>query len=130
MIRRPPRSTLSSSSAASDVYKRQEIRVNLDADKIQSYGLSILQVTQIIKASNLDFPTGKIENSKNQFIVRVAGKFNSVDALRNLVIAKSKQGGDIKLSDLAEVQDGQKDFTNLSRINGITSVGLIVTKQS
>jgi HAE1 family hydrophobic/amphiphilic exporter-1 len=108
----------------------REIRVNLDADKIQSYGLSILQVTQIIKASNLDFPTGKIENSKNQFIVRVAGKFSSVDALRNLVIAKSKQGGDIKLSDLAEVQDGQRDFTNLSRINGITSVGLIVTKQS
>src|SRR5664280_1491349 len=28
----------------------REIRVNLDADKIQSYGLSILQVTQIIKA--------------------------------------------------------------------------------
>jgi hydrophobic/amphiphilic exporter-1 (mainly G- bacteria), HAE1 family len=108
----------------------REIRVNLDADKIQSYGLSILQVTQIIKASNLDFPTGKIENSKNQFIVRVAGKFSSVDALRNLVIAKSKQGGDIKLSDLAEIQDGQRDFTNLSRINGITSVGLIVTKQS
>src|SRR5664280_751216 len=108
----------------------REIRVNLDADKIQSYGLSILQVTQIIKASNLDFPTGKIENSKNQFIVRVAGKFNSVDALRNLVIAKSKQGGDINLSDIAEVQDGQKDFINLSRINGITSVGLIVTKQS
>ena len=108
----------------------REIRVNLDADKIQSYGLSILQVTQIIKASNLDFPTGKIENSKNQFIVRVAGKFNSVEVLRNLVIAKSKQGGDIKLSDLAEVQDGQKDFTNISRINGVTSVGIIVTKQS
>ena len=108
----------------------REIRVNLDADKIQSYGLSILQVTQIIKASNLDFPTGKIENSKNQFIVRVAGKFNSVDVLRNLVIAKSKQGGDIMLSDIAEVQDGQRDFTNISRINGITSVGIIVTKQS
>ena len=108
----------------------REIRVNLDADKIQSYGLSILQVTQMIKASNLDFPTGKIENPKNQFIVRVAGKFNSVDALRNLVIAKSKQGGDITLSDIAEVQDGQRDFTNLSRINGITSVGVIVTKQS
>jgi hydrophobic/amphiphilic exporter-1 (mainly G- bacteria), HAE1 family len=108
----------------------REIRVNLDADKIQSYGLSILQVTQAIKTSNLDFPTGKIENAKSQFIVRIAGKFNSVDALRNLVIAKSKQGGDIKLSDIAEIQDGQRDFTNLSRINGITSVGLIVTKQS
>src|SRR5665648_140599 len=31
MIRRPPRSTLSSSSAASDVYKRQDINGNRDA---------------------------------------------------------------------------------------------------
>src|SRR5665648_1258470 len=33
MIRRPPRSTLSSSSAASDVYKRQEDAVRFDVNK-------------------------------------------------------------------------------------------------
>src|SRR5674536_135304 len=32
MIRRPPRSTLSSSSAASDVYKRQTLREALEAE--------------------------------------------------------------------------------------------------
>ena len=31
MIRRPPRSTLDRSSAASDVYKRQELKIELEA---------------------------------------------------------------------------------------------------
>eukprot|EP00656_Telonema_subtile_P041211 TRINITY_DN4633_c0_g1_i5.p1 TRINITY_DN4633_c0_g1~~TRINITY_DN4633_c0_g1_i5.p1 ORF type:complete len:365 (-),score=76.72 TRINITY_DN4633_c0_g1_i5:110-1204(-) len=38
MIRRPPRSTLSSSSAASDVYKRQEMPQQNSADAISFFG--------------------------------------------------------------------------------------------
>ena len=108
----------------------REIKVNIDAMKLRSYGLSLLQVTQVIKSSNLDFPTGKVKEDETQYVVRLAGKFTSVDNLRNLVVAQSKQGGDIKLSDVAEVQDGQKDYETLSRINGITSVGILITKQN
>ncbi|HTR80380.1 MAG TPA: efflux RND transporter permease subunit [Bacteroidota bacterium] len=109
---------------------QREIRINVDAQKLRSYGLSILQVVQAVKSSNLDFPTGKVEEGETQYIVRIAGKFATVDDVRNLVIAQSKQGGDITLSDVAEVQDGEKDFTTLSRINGITSVGLLIQKQN
>jgi HAE1 family hydrophobic/amphiphilic exporter-1 len=108
----------------------REIKINIDRQKLQSYGLSILQVAQIIKASNLDFPTGKVKEGDSQYIVRVAGKFGSVDDLRNLVIAQSKNGGDIRLSDIAEVEDGRKDYVTLSRINGVASVGILVTKQN
>ncbi len=108
----------------------REIRINVDAQKLRSYGLSILQVVQAVKSSNLDFPTGKVEEGQTQYIVRIAGKFATVDDVRQLVIAQSKQGGDITLADVAEVQDGQKDYTTLSRINGITSVGLLIQKQN
>lgn len=108
----------------------REIRINLDAQKLRSYGLSILQVTQTIKSSNLDFPTGKVKEGSTQYVVRVAGKFNSLDELRGLIVAQSKEKGDIKLSDIAEVEDGQKDHEQLSRINGVTSVGVLITKQS
>ncbi|MGA8263540.1 MAG: efflux RND transporter permease subunit [Ignavibacteriaceae bacterium] len=108
----------------------REIKVNLSSEKLEAYGLSISQVTQIIKASNLDYPTGKIKNAKDQFIVRIAGKFKSVDAIRNLIIGKSRDGGDIRLSDVAEVEDGQKDYSTINRINGVTSVGIIVQKQT
>lgn len=108
----------------------REIKVNLNAEKIHSYGLSILQVLEAVKSSNLDFPTGKIENSKEQYVVRIAGKLTSIDALRNLIIAQSPNGSDIRLSDIAEVVDGQKDYSTINRINGITSVGILVQKQT
>ncbi|MCX6132752.1 MAG: efflux RND transporter permease subunit [Ignavibacteriales bacterium] len=108
----------------------REIKVNIDALKLRSYGLSLLQVAQVIKSSNLDFPTGKVKEDGTQYVVRLAGKFSSVESLRNLVVAQSKQGGNIKLSDIAEVQDGQKDYATLSRINGITSVGILISKQN
>jgi len=108
----------------------REIKVNIDAQKLRSYALSLLQVTQAIKASNLDFPTGKVKEGGQQYVVRVAGKFSSLDGLRNLVVAQSRQGGDITLSDIAEVEDGQKEYTQLSRVDGKTSIGLLVSKQS
>ena len=108
----------------------REIQVNIDRQKLKSFGLSILQVTQLIKASNLDFPTGNIKDSDEQFIVRVAGKFTSLDDLRNLAIGTSRNGGTIKLRDVAEISDGIKDYTNHIRINGVSTVALNISKQS
>ncbi|MEW5798199.1 MAG: efflux RND transporter permease subunit [Bacteroidota bacterium] len=110
--------------------EEREIKVNLDIHKLRNYGLSLLQVTQGIKNANLDFPTGKIKDSDGQFVVRVAGKFSSIEDLRNLVVARSRQGGDVRLGDIAEVEDGVKDYTQLNRVNGVTSVGIQLLKQT
>lgn len=110
--------------------EEREIKVNLDLQKLRSYGLSITQVAQIIKASNLDFPTGKIKDTDGQFIIRVAGKLRSVDDLKNLSLGESRMGGEIKLSDVAEVEDGIKDYTNITRINFRNTIGIILQKQS
>lgn len=110
--------------------EEREIKVNLDLQKLRSYGLSILQVTQAIKSANLDFPTGKIKDKDGQFIVRIAGKLSSLDELKNLTIAESRQGGEIRLSDIAEVEDGIKDYSNIARINFRNTIGIILQKQS
>ncbi|MDP3148578.1 MAG: efflux RND transporter permease subunit [Ignavibacteria bacterium] len=110
--------------------EEREIKVNLDLQKLRSYGLSILQVTQAIKSANLDFPTGKIKDKDGQFIVRIAGKLSSIDELKNLTVAESRQGGEVKLSDIAEVEDGIKDYSNIARINFRNTIGIILQKQS
>ncbi len=108
----------------------REIRVNLDLQKLKAYGLSIPQVTQTILASNLDFPTGSIKDVDKEFTVRLAGKLTSVDQLRNLPIAESRQGGVITLADVAEVEDGSKDPENITRINFHNTIGVVLIKQS
>jgi HAE1 family hydrophobic/amphiphilic exporter-1 len=110
--------------------EEREIKVNVDAGKLRSYGLSIIQVVGSVRSANMDFPTGKIKDTDAQFVVRVAGKFKSIEDLRELVVGRSRQGGDIHLGDIAEVQDGIKDYEQMNRVNGVTSVGIQVVKQS
>ncbi|MFZ1572930.1 MAG: efflux RND transporter permease subunit, partial [Candidatus Kapaibacterium sp.] len=110
--------------------EEREIKINIDADRLKGYGLSIFQISQAVKASNLDFPTGNIKDVDGQFTVRLAGKFASLNEISNLIVGKSKTGGDITLKEVAEVQDAVKDITTLNRINGKPSVGLLIQKQS
>lgn len=109
--------------------KEREIRVEIDNQKLNSYKLSILQVSQALKLENLDFPTGKIDEKINQFIVRLAGKYKSVEDVGNTVVA-STQSGVVYLKDIANVMDTYKENALLSRLNGQNSIGLAIQKQS
>jgi HAE1 family hydrophobic/amphiphilic exporter-1 len=109
--------------------QQREIRVEVDNQKLNSYGISILQVSQALGRENLDFPTGKIDEKLNQYIVRLAGKFKSLDEIRNMVIASTPMGV-VYLRDIAEVRDAVREDVTLSRLNGQNSVALVIQKQS
>ncbi len=109
--------------------QEREIRVEVDNDKLRSYGISILQVSQALQRENLDFPTGKIDESLNQYIVRLAGKFQSVDDVKNVAVA-STPAGTVYIRDIADVKDTYKENFTLSRLNGVNSIALAIQKQS
>ncbi|GAB3975382.1 efflux RND transporter permease subunit [Spirosoma terrae] len=109
---------------------KREIRVNVNDDKLNYYGLSLLQVTQAINQANLDFPTGKVKNTKENMTLRLAGKFNSLDDIRNLVVATPPNGSPIRVGDVAAVTDGLSDPSSISRYNGRDGIGLFIKKQS
>ena len=109
--------------------QEREIRVEVDNDKLQSYGLSIMQVTQALKMENLDFPAGKVNEKINQYIVRLAGKFKTLDELSNVVVS-STPAGTIFLKDIAVIKDTYKENYTFSRLNNESSIALTVQKQS
>ena len=110
--------------------EEREIKINLDAAKLEAYNLSIAAIAYAVNSSNLDFPTGKIQGESRQFVVRVAGKFSSLEELRNLVIGSSREGSKIRLKDVAEIEDGIAEIQTISRINGIPSIGIAILKQA
>ena len=109
--------------------QEREIQVNLDAVKMQGYGLSVPQVQQVILSSNLDFPTGNIQTRDQKILIRLAGKYKNVEELRNLVVS-SKDGIEIRLRDIADVQDAQKIAEKISRVDQKSAIILQVIKQS
>jgi hydrophobic/amphiphilic exporter-1 (mainly G- bacteria), HAE1 family len=110
--------------------EEREIRVNINQEKLATYGLSILQVNQAINNANLDFPTGKIEAGDRQTVVRLTGKFTDVAQLKNLIVSTSRTGSSIKLDDIADVIDSKKDITNINRLDGKEAVGVQVRKRT
>jgi hydrophobe/amphiphile efflux-1 (HAE1) family protein len=109
--------------------QEREIQVNLDAVKMQGYGLSVPQVQQTILASNLDFPTGNIQTRDQKILIRLAGKYKNVEELRNLVVS-SKDGIEIRLNDIADIQDAQKIAEKISRVDQKSAIILQIIKQS
>lgn len=108
----------------------REIRVNLDANKLEAFNLSSLQVLQAIQLSNVEFPTGRIKDSNSQMVIRLSAKFKSVKDIQDVVVSTSENGSVIRLKDVAEVLDIVKDPVMLARVDGKNSVGLSIKKQT
>lgn len=109
--------------------QEREIQVSIDASKLEGYNLSLLQVQNAILSSNLDFPTGSVQTRDQDVLIRLAGKYKTVDELRNLVIA-DRNGAQIRLSEVADVQDAQKDVEKIARVNQQSAIAVQVLKQS
>ena len=107
----------------------REIQVNLDIEKMKSYGITPIQVQGFIRASNLDFPTGSLKNMETNTTVRLSGKLETVEQIRNLVVSTLPTGTQIRLSDIAEVTDAMKDPVKLARVNGEDAVLINLLKQ-
>ncbi len=109
--------------------QEREIQVRLDAKKLEGYGLSVPQVQQAILTSNLDFPTGNVKTRENSTIIRLSGKYKSVEELNSLVVSTDK-GIQIRLSDVAHVYDSQREVEKVARLNQEPSIIFQVVKQS
>jgi hydrophobic/amphiphilic exporter-1 (mainly G- bacteria), HAE1 family len=110
--------------------ENREIKINVDNDKLKYYNISILQVSNAIARANLNFPTGSLKNTQQDVLVRLSGKFTSVDELANLAVASHPDGSQVYLKDVAEIYDTKEELSSLTRINGKTSLGIMITKTS
>lgn len=110
--------------------EEREIRINVNRNKLKAYRLALPQLVQLIKTSNVDFPTGKIKSEEEQILIRLAGKYQKLEEIKNLVVASTPQGGPVYLKDVAEVQDTKKEAKLINRINLLNSIGLSIQKQT
>lgn len=109
--------------------QKRAFRVNVDKEKMKLYGLSFAAINQSISAANVEFPTGKVKNESEQMTVRLAGKFQTVKDLENLILY-AQGTSTVRLGDVAEITDGSEDQIAVSRLNGQNGIGLRIKKQS
>lgn len=112
--------------------EKREIRINANPEKLKYYGISLLQLNATIALANIEIPTGKVKDQKDQITVRLAGKFKTMEDIRNQVIVNMGQNtsSNVRIGDVAEVVDAVKDASTLGRFNGREGIALLIKKQS
>ncbi|MEW6398099.1 MAG: efflux RND transporter permease subunit [Bacillota bacterium] len=63
-----------------------EIQVDLDPAAVDRYGLTQDQIAGVIRASNLDWPLGSVRKDGRELGVRLSGRLQTLDDLRDLVV--------------------------------------------
>ncbi len=109
--------------------KKREILVEIDPQRLEAYGLSVNQVTQMLEMENINVPSGSVKQQALQYNVRLTGKFKSLHDIEEMIIPLAT-GSTVRLREIARVQDSFAEIEQYARLNNDTAVGIFVQKQS
>lgn len=107
----------------------REIQVYCDPFKLEAYGLSIDNISAIIRQENVNTPGGSIDIGSNTYSLRVQGEFTDAKQLLNTVVGSSN-GKSIYLRDVARIEDTIAERSQEVYNNGGKGGMIIIQKQS
>ncbi len=107
----------------------REIHVYADRHQIEAQGLSLAGLAQQLGADSFDLPAGRINAGKTELSVKTLGRFRDVDELRSMAVATAANGSQVRLGDVARVEDGYAEARVRARVDGRDAVALEVQKQ-
>jgi CzcA family heavy metal efflux pump len=87
--------------------KIAEFLVDVDPQRLQSYGLSVNDVAQAVERTNFVSSTGLVQRNYQIYLSLVNGLYESLDDIKNTVISLHA-GVPIKITDVANVEPSEK----------------------
>ncbi|TQV74828.1 efflux RND transporter permease subunit [Aliikangiella marina] len=107
----------------------RQIQIKADPSRLAQRGISLAQVRSAIRERNKDASAGDIEGGKERYLIRMIGRFNQVEELKSLIIAR--QGDtNIYLSDVASVELDHFETRSVAYFNGERTLSLSVRRES
>ena len=85
----------------------REYQVQVNPDKLVSYGLGIAQVEQVLTANNVNAGGSFIEKGQQSYNIRVVGLMKNTDDIGATVL-KAQNGTPVRIRDIAVVTQGSK----------------------
>jgi cobalt-zinc-cadmium resistance protein CzcA len=95
----------------------RQVHITPDPAKLRALGFSLHDVVQAIGANNQNVGAGYIERNGQQFLVRVPGQVEDLEAIRNIVLDR-RDGVPIRVRDVARVDEGPELRTGAATQNG------------
>lgn len=107
----------------------QEIRIDVDTQKLNQYGLSWGQVMMAVKQENERIPLGDLTVDNRTYQLKLAESYNA-DDLNNVIISRSTEGYPIYLKDVGKVTLTTEQVKLFSYYNGKPAVSLSINAET
>ncbi|MDP5338655.1 MAG: efflux RND transporter permease subunit, partial [Nodularia sp. (in: cyanobacteria)] len=118
---------------------KEEVRVNLDLDRLQALGVGLTDVLDELRDRNQDVSGGRLLGQNSEPLTRTVGRFQSADEIKNLSFEVNSAPDSntpppilnrrVYLRDFAEVIDGSEQQRIYVLLNGEPSVKVSIQKQ-
>ncbi|GAA6140908.1 efflux RND transporter permease subunit [Hydrogenophaga sp. 5NK40-0174] len=109
--------------------RKYAMRVWIDPDRLAAYRLTVQDVEEALRRSNLEVPAGRIESQLREFNVTASTDLRSTEDFRAITIRRIN-GLPVRLVDVARVEQGPQDERSKVRLDGQDTVALGVIKQA
>jgi multidrug efflux pump len=124
---------LQTAPGASDVRvygeRKYAMRIWLDPDRLAAYKLTTLDVEDALRRSNVEVPAGRIESQLREFNVTAATDLQTPQEFTQVVI-KSVNGIQVRIGDVARVEQGPQLERTATRLNGKDAITLGVIRNA
>jgi HAE1 family hydrophobic/amphiphilic exporter-1 len=112
--------------------REYSMRIWLDPQKMSAYGLAGGDIVKALQEQNVQVSGGALgtppEAADNAFQITVStqGRFEDIRQFRNVIVKATDDGRLVRLSDIARVELGAKDYVTNSYLNGKPAVALAI----
>jgi multidrug efflux pump subunit AcrB len=105
-----------------------EISVEVPQSQLRQHGLQIDQIAKVIKNASIEMPGGGVKTSRGEVLLRVTERRDFGREFEDVVIKSTRDGSQVKLSDIAQVVDGFQDSDQSANFNGQPAVRITVKR--
>ena len=105
---------------------KKEALKNANLDQL----LTMEQLATILSAENFSMPAGYISEDGTQYLIKVGDEYDSVDAMKDAVLCKIDDIGDVRLSDVSDITVVDNSEESYGKVNGNEAVLLSISKAS
>src|ERR1700719_4431250 len=108
--------------------KTYSMRIWLNQDKMNAYGIAYNDIATAMTNENVELPPGKIYGNNTEMTIKTLGRLTTEKDFRD-VILREDSTGIIRLSDVARVELGPQVEEQSWKYNGVNAIGLAIIPQ-
>ena len=109
-------------------FSERQIRIELDAVALRQFGLSVSDIANIVERQSVDLPSGIIETTERDILVRFDDERRSPLAFEDLVVIAGGTGAELRLGQIARITDRFEFVEDRVSFNGTRAALLQVSK--